>query len=90
MALSKDIDLHGLQIEGAYWRCDRFTFTSQRRCRAHFEMHASQQASRVVNAEPLMSEVVDFTYDIDSEDNLVCQAYNAAKKIPLFEGAEDC
>lgn len=84
MALTKDmISQNGLSAPGSYIKVKRVTITDKTSatCDVIFSIG--------VDANPYQIDSKSFEYDLDGE-NAIKQAYQALKKMPEFENAQDC
>lgn len=90
MALQQDTSFHGAPVPEGYWRAERFTFLDKSQCRAYFALYYNVAAANANPREALDTIAVDFNYDFnDASKSVNAQAYDAAKLLPRFAGAQD-
>ena len=80
----------GVTLPEAYLKVTAAVYSARGgRCTANVTTYASE-AARKADKPAVEAFSVAFTYDLDSADNLIKQAYAAVKLRPEFAGAVDC
>lgn len=91
MALKMSVETRqGVVLPEAYVKVTAIAYDARAaRCTANVTTYASE-AARKADKPAVEAFSVAFTYDLDSADNLIKQAYAAVKLRPEFAGAVDC
>ena len=82
MALSKDLEFNGIQVQNAYVKVENVTVEKD-------SMTATVIWRANANSAPLQNKSYSFEYDINGK-NPLAQAYDRLKALPEFAGAVDC
>lgn len=79
MALSKDIEFNGIQVENAYIKVENVTVEKD-------SMTAMVTWRAKANSAPLQNKTYGLEYDINGK-NPLSQAYEKLKALPEFDAA---
>lgn len=82
--------ISGMPAPRCYWRALRYAGFNKGEVTVTFIGYLNQ-AARVADVPPCpgAERTVTFVYDLESEDNLIRQAYLAARQLPEWADAKD-
>lgn len=81
MALSKNVEFNGIQVQSAYVKVENVTVEKD-------SMTATVIWRANANSAPLQNKTYGLEYDINGK-NPLAQAYEKLKTLPEFDGATD-